>query len=134
MENVEMMFVKASRIKLRFPIKGSISVEDLWDLSPKELDAVYRTVNKELKSLAEDSLLEKKKTGESVLELQVGIIKYIYDTKQEDIARREKAFARREQIRQLDDIIAQKENTALTEKSLEDLKKMRDELENSEAT
>jgi hypothetical protein len=131
MENVEMMFVKASRIKLRFPIKGSISVEDLWDLSPKELDTVYRTVNKELKSLAEDSLLEKK-TGGSILELQVGIIKHIYDTKQEDIARREKAFARREQIRQLDDIIAQKENTALTEKSLDDLKKMRDELENSE--
>jgi len=131
MENVEMMFEKASKIKLRFPIKGSISVEDLWDLSPKELDTVYRTVNKELKSLAEDSLLEKK-TGGSVLELQVGIIKHIYAAKQEEVAKREKAFARREQIRQLDDIIAQKENTALTEKSLDDLKKMRDELEASE--
>jgi predicted transcriptional regulator len=131
MENVEMMFEKASKIKLRFPIKGSISVEDLWDLSPKELDTVYRTVNKELKSLAEDSLLEKK-TGGSVLELQVGIIKHIYAAKQEEVAKREKAFARREQIRQLDDIIAQKENTALTEKSLDDLKKMRDELEAGE--
>jgi hypothetical protein len=131
MEDIEKMFEKASKIKLRFPIKGSISVEDLWDLTPKELDQVYRSVNKELKSLAEDSLLEKK-TGGSVLELQVGIVKHIYAAKQEEIAKREKAYARREQVRQLDDIIAQKENTALTEKSLDDLKKMRDELEAAE--
>jgi hypothetical protein len=131
MENTEKMFEKASKIKLRFPYKGMITTEDLWDLPAKELDSIYRAIGKELKSVQEDSLLEKK-TGGSVLELQIGIIKYIYVAKQEEAERREKTFARREQIRQLDDIIAQKENTALSEKSLDDLKKMRDEMEAAE--
>jgi hypothetical protein len=128
MENIDKMFETASKIKLRFPYKGMITVEDLWDLPVRDLDAIYRAVNKELKSVQEDSLL-KKRAGGSVLELQIGVIKHIYTAKQEEIERREKALARKEQIRQLDDIIAQKENTVLTEKSLEDLKKMRDELE-----
>ena len=128
MENKDKMFEKASKIKLRFPFKGSITVEDLWDLSARELDAIYRTVSKEIKSIQEDSLLERK-SGGTVLELQIDIIKHIYNAKQEETEKKEKAVARREQIRQLDDIIAQKENTALTEKSLDDLKKMRDELE-----
>jgi hypothetical protein len=131
MEIGDKMFEKASKFKLRFPYKGLITVEDLWDLTARELDAVYRSVSKELKSVQEDSLMEKK-SGGSVLELQIGIIKHIYAVKQEEIEKREKATARREQVRQLDDIIAQKENTALSEKSLDDLKKMRDELEAAE--
>jgi uncharacterized protein YfkK (UPF0435 family) len=127
MEN-DNMFEKASKLKLRFPYKGVITVEDLWDLPVKELDTVYRFINKELKSVQEDSLLEKN-TGGLVLELQIEIIKHIYAVKQDEIAKREKALARREQVRQLDDIIARKENTALSERSLDDLKKMRDELE-----
>jgi uncharacterized protein YfkK (UPF0435 family) len=131
MENTEKMFEKASKIKLRFPYKGIIATEDLWDLSARDLDSIYRVIGKELKSVQEDSLLEKK-TGGSLLELQIGIVKYVYAAKQEEAERREKTLARREQVRQLDDIIAQKENTALSEKSLDDLKKMRDEMEAAE--
>jgi uncharacterized protein YfkK (UPF0435 family) len=131
MENTEKMFEKASKSKLRFPYKGLITVEDLWNLSIKELDSIYRVLSKELKSVQEDSLLDKKPSG-SVLELQIGIIKHVYTVKQEEIERWEKSIARREQIRQLDDIIAQKENTVLSEKSLDDLKKTRDELEAAE--
>lgn len=129
MENADKMFERASKIKLRFPYKGLIMVEDLWDLPSRDLDAIYRAASKELKSMQEDSLMEKKPAGGSVLELQIGIIKHIYAVKQEDAEKQEKALVRKEQIRQLDDIIAQKENTALSEKSLDDLKKMRDEME-----
>ena len=132
MDNVDKMFERASKIKLRFPYRGLITVEDLWDLPAKELDAIYRAANKELKSVQEDSLMEKRPAGGSVMELQIGIIKHIFAAKQEEVEKREKAVARREQVRQLDDIIAQKENTALSEKSLDDLKKMRDELEAAE--
>jgi len=97
--------------------------------SNKELDSIYRKVSKELKSLEEDSLLEKKGSAKSTPELQVAIIKRVYEVKVADAANREKLALRREQIRQLDDIIAQKENTALSEKSLDDLRKMRGDLE-----
>ena len=126
------LFERASRLKLRFPFKGIVTVEDLWDLSLKELDSIYRVVNKELKSLEEDSLLEKKDSSKSLPELQVAIIKRIYEIKRADIEKREKLVLRKEQISQLDAIIAQKENTALSEKSLEDLKKMRSDIETEE--
>ena len=126
------LFEKASRLKLRFPYKGAITVEDLWDLPAKDLDAVYRTVSKDLKYLQEDSLLEKRTSAGVVLELQSAIVKRVYAVKQEEAERREKLVVRREQIRQLDDIIAQKENTALSESSLEDLRKMREALETAE--
>jgi len=109
--------------------KGLITTEDLWDLSSKDLDTIYRGISKELKSLQEDSLLEKKGSASSTLELQVAIIKRVYEAKRAEAAEREKLAVKRDQVRQLNDIIAQKENTALSEKSLEDLKKMRDDLE-----
>ena len=41
----ENLFEMATRSKLRFPsTKGELSVEDLWDLSDKDLDVVYKNL------------------------------------------------------------------------------------------
>jgi hypothetical protein len=122
------MFEKASRFKLRFPYKGSISVEDLWDLPVSSLDQIYRAINKELKGLQEDSLLEKKPLEDEILELQVSVIKHIVATKVAEARDREGVRARREQVRQIDEIIAKKENAALEGKSIEELKALRGSL------
>ena len=37
------LFVMATRGKYRFPFKGQISVEDLWDLSVKNLDSIFKS-------------------------------------------------------------------------------------------
>ena len=43
------MFEIATRNKFRFPFKGVISTEDLWDLSVESLDNVFKTLNSEMK-------------------------------------------------------------------------------------
>lgn len=51
------MFEIATRTKMRFPFKGMISVEDLWDLSVQNLDKVFKTLNSQRKEAQEESLL-----------------------------------------------------------------------------
>ena len=44
------MFANASAMKVRFESsRGSVSVEDLWDLPLTELDRMYRALNKQMK-------------------------------------------------------------------------------------
>ena len=44
------LFEIATRNKYRFPFKGWISTEDLWDLSVQNLDGIFKTLNKEFKT------------------------------------------------------------------------------------
>ena len=48
------MFEIATRNKFRFPFKGVISTEDLWDLSVESLDNVFKTLNSEMKKTKEE--------------------------------------------------------------------------------
>ena len=56
----ENLIESATRSKMRFPFKGMISVEDLWDLSLTNLDSVFKTLNAEVKKFEEESLLHTK--------------------------------------------------------------------------
>ena len=54
------IFEVATREKFRFNFKGLISVEDLWVLSVENLDFIFKGLNKELKQVNEESLLNTK--------------------------------------------------------------------------
>lgn len=122
------IFEYAVRNKVRFPFKGMISVEDLWDLSLTNLDSIYKTLNKQVKQSEEESLLATKTSVDTELEVQIEIVKYIVSVKLKEQEAREKATVKKAQAQKIMSIIATKEDEALQNTSVEDLKKMLDEL------
>ena len=85
------LFETATRNKMRFPFRGMISVEDLWDLSLTNLDSVFKTLNAEAKKSEEESLLETKSKENEELSNKIEIVKYIVNIKLEEKKTRENA-------------------------------------------
>ena len=123
------IFEYAVRNKLRFPFKGMISVEDLWDLPLSNLDSIYKILNKQVKQSEEESLLTTKTNVDKELEVQIAIVKHIVSVKLEEKEAREKAAAKKAQKQKIMSIIATKEDEALRNSSVDDLRKMLDELD-----
>lgn len=123
------MFEKATRLKLRFPYRGLCTVEDLWDLSVKELDSIFKVLNVAAKTSKEESLLDIKSKEDEVIELQISIIKYIVTIKCKEAEERENKKVKSEKKQQLLEILSKKKNADLENKSVEDLEKMVAELD-----
>lgn len=126
---VENIFEYTVRNKVRFPFKGMISVEDLWDLSLTNLDSIYKTLNKQVKQSEEESLLSTKASVDTELEIQIAIVKHIVSVKLAEKEAAEKASAKKAQKQKIMSIIAEKQDEALQNSSIDDLKKMLDELD-----
>ena len=118
------LFELATRKKLRFPFKGQISVEDLWDLNVQNLDSVFKTLNAESKQAKEESLLAVKSDEDAILDAKIEIVKYIVNVKQTEALQRQQAVAIREQKRKLQELIANKQDAELQGKSIEELQAM----------
>lgn len=123
------IFEIATKEKYRFPYKGQISVEDLWDLTAAQLDTVYKTLNAEKKTTEEDSLLGQRTKEEQKLLNKIELVKYIFAAKQADLEARKQKAVNDEKKRRIMELIASKEDAALGEKSIDDLKKMLSELD-----
>ena len=118
------LFEMATRKKFRFPFKGMISVEDLWDLSVQNLDTVFKALNAEVKQVKEESLLTTKSTEDAILDAKIEIVKHIVKVKLEEAEQKQQAAAKREQKRRLQELIATKQDEALQGKSVEELQAM----------
>lgn len=118
------IFEYAVRNKVRFPFKGMISVEDLWDLSLTNLDSIYKTLNKQVKQSEEESLLNTKTDVDTELEVQIAIIKHIVSVKLAEQEAREKAAAKKAQKQKIMSIIAKKEDENLDNMSIDQLRKL----------
>jgi len=123
------IFETATKEKYRFPYKGQISTEDLWDLTAAQLDTVYKTLNAEKKTTEEDSLLGQRTKEEQKLLNKIELVKYIFAAKQADLEARKQKAVNDEKKRRIMELIASKEDAALGEKSIDDLKKMLSELD-----
>ena len=118
------MFELATRYKFRFPFKGMISVEDLWDLSVENLDTVFKCINAEMKKTKEESLLSTKSKDDEVLEMKIKIVKYIVEVKQKEKEEREKMILNKERNQKIMAIIAAKQDEELQNMSVEELQKL----------
>ena len=126
--SVENMFEIATRNKMRFPFKGMISVEDLWDLNVRDLDNVFKTLNAQVKKSQEESLLATKSKEDEALSIQIEIVKYIVNIKltEAEVARQSKES--KAQAQKIMEIINAKQDEDLHNKSIDELKAMLNEL------
>lgn len=129
MKMSENIFEYAVENKLRFPYKGSVSTEDLYDLSVNELDTIYKNLKREAKKADEDSLLTTQSKEDISLNVKIEIVKAIVAKKLAAVEARKKAKENKEKREKLMEIKAQRENAALENMSDEELNKALAELQ-----
>ncbi|MFG6378325.1 MAG: hypothetical protein K1W19_08430 [Lachnospiraceae bacterium] len=125
---VENIFEYAARNKVRFPYKGLVSVEDLWDLPATELDKIFKTLNSQAKQAQEESLLNTKSKEDEAIEIQIAVVKHIVSVKLEERNKREKALENKAKKQKIMEIMAAKKDEALQNSPIDELQKMLDEL------
>ena len=130
----EDLFIRASRIKLRIPTaRGSISVEDLWDLDLTSNRAQTVTLD----SIAVDlNHLIAKNEGEptsfvnpsgpcrslELTKLQFAIVKYIIDVRLAEKAASEEENKRRLAKRRLQEALANREQRDIDDMSADEIR------------
>ena len=113
---------------MRFPFKGMISVEDLWDLSVKDLDTIFKTLNTQVKRSQEESLLVTKTEADEVLSVQIEIVKHIVTVKLDEAEKAKQSKVVKEQKQKIMEILSAKEDEDLHNKSVDELKAMLESL------
>jgi hypothetical protein len=122
------IFEFASRHKFRYPYKGVITTEDLWDLTPAQLDIVYKALNANVKVAQEDSLMKNMSDADAALLIQIEIVKHIFAVKEQEAESHKKAAENTAKKQRIMEIIAKKQDDALENMSEADLLKMLNEL------
>jgi hypothetical protein len=127
------MFEQAARLKLRFPSeKGSLNVEQLWDLpltttrkdSRLDLDSIAKDLYRIVKLTEEESFVVKVASASKVDKLRLDIVKFIINYKlAERLANKGKAEAKlfKDKVAR---VIAKKDDEDLDGMSREDLLKL----------
>lgn len=121
---VKNIYKYAAKNKLRFPFKGNITLEDLYDLSLVELDSIYKTLKRQVKTDAEESLLSEETKEDKALAVKIEIITEIVNEKKTAEAAKKKAAETKLQNQKIAAIIARKEDEDLNNKSIDELKSM----------
>ena len=125
------IFVTASMLKFRYPYKGMITTEDLWDLNLEQLDSIYKILVKEAKALHEDDSLMTKTdhTGEeAVLDMKIEIVKYIFEDRVEAARKHEEEIANAAEKRRILEALAKKRDESLNSMSEGELIRALEEL------
>lgn len=107
------LFEIATRNRYRFNYKGVMTVEDLWSLGVKDLDAIFKTLNRQKKADDEDSLLATKSAADTELTNKIELVKYIVSVKLAEAEDRKNAAEKKEQRDKILAIMAKKQDAKL---------------------
>ena len=122
------MFAMATKMKYRFPFRGMISVEDLWDLPLSQLDIVFKNLNKDVKQSQEDSLMSTPNAEDTELMTKIEIVKFVFDAKRAESEARKAAAENAAKRQRILEVLAQKQDTALQNMSEDELLKALEEI------
>lgn len=123
------LFVMATRHKFRFPFKGQVTVEDLWDMNVRDLDTVFKALNAQVKQAKEESLLATKSKEDSILEAKIDVVKFIVATKLAEAELQRVKTENKEKKRRISEILADKQDEELRGKSAAELTAMLNAME-----
>lgn len=127
--NILQMFVIAAKKKVRFKSeKGQVALEDLWDLSLNELDAMARALNKEVQEAGEVSFIEEKPKAASLVELRFELVKFVIADRLDTRDKARIAAANKERIARIESILAERQDDKLKTATDADLLKELEEL------
>lgn len=124
------LFEKATRAKFRFnSIRGIISTEDLWDLPLSGLNSEAKALNRRIKDAEDEDFLSNADTTESeTLKLKFAVVLHILETKKAEKEARSAAAKTSVQREKLLAALARKEDSAIDDMSVDDIKKSLEEL------
>lgn len=124
------LFEIANRQKYRFQTpRGNVTVEDLWDLSLEELDAVYMAYNAALREADQDSLLKKRDQQNEAGTNKRDIVVFVVRAKQAAAEARATLQERRQKAARIRELLAKKQDAELEAKSADELQGLLAEFE-----
>jgi len=121
------LFMQASKMGVTFNFKGTITVNDLWDLSQKDLDKIYRDLTAEQRAVSGDSLMEERKAN-TELEVKIEVVKAVFEQKKQDAADNLARAKNKERKERLKELLDKKQDEQFSSLPVEEIQKMIDEL------
>ncbi len=129
-EETNTLFIIASRKKFRFTFtRGSIGIEDLWDLNLLDLDKIAVALDAEIQKAGGKTFIAKRTASTTELTNKLEIVKHVIQTKQDEAdiakARRENEAKRAT----LNNLLERKQIEKLEGMTEEEIKKQLAELQ-----
>ena len=118
------IFKNATKKKYRFNFKGLCTIEDLWDLTVENLDAIYKSLKKQQKESDGESLLSTVSKEDKILAEKIEIVKAIVTDKLAAAEKARNVAKKRAENQRILEIMADKKDAALRDKTLEELQAM----------
>jgi len=115
-------FKEASKQKLRFQTsKGLLSVEQLWDLSLNELDALAVALEVDVEESGRKSFLTKTSSKNKLAKLRFDLALDVLTSKQEELQAANEKAETKEHNKKIISLIAEKQDESLRNKSIPEL-------------